>query len=731
MATQTRTIRVVVDTKQAQGLKQLSSQFGKMNRQVKNVDSNLNNLKRVFQGIAGAFGVREVARSADTFQLLRDRIKVFTGDAEKANEVFNDIRFLAKETRTSVENFAEGYNRVAIATQGLKLSSDQTLGVVTALQQSLRLSGASAQESASVFIQLSQALSLGRLQGQELRSVLLSNAVVANILADEFGVTAGQLKELGEQGKLTSDRVIKALANNFTDLNNKAQGLGTTFEQSLTIAFDGFRNKIDELNKRFDINSKFFKGVEFFIENLESIVKALSILVGSSLFLKLGTQIATFSTQMKVAVSSTAAFTTAISSLNIGVKLLSIAISFLVVEAATNWDKFVLNMEKGALRVEEAFLKVEKSIVTFVRSFGQGSDSSFLKRIFGDVGDLDSVNNGLEKVSARITEVDASISKLDKIAGENNPFSRITKDIQSFEGVGNIESVTGDFGRFNQALREGIITVDDYRKAIDSVELSKLNKDVKEGKISWDQYFDSLVKINSAFDHLDGAGQIVAGLQIGTNQFLRSIGSVAQEVSSATVNAFNSLEEELFQFTKTGKFEFNRFAQSILDDLTRILIRASLLRAIFGSSGTSSISAPGASSDARFNDLGGNVVASAKGNVYAGGSLQRFATGGIVNSPTYFPTTTGAGLMGEAGSEAIMPLTRGPGGRLGVDASGAGTTVNVINNSSGEVETRESTGPSGEKQIDVIILDRMNRAFRDGKMDKVMKNTFNISRKGR
>ncbi|XYD07253.1 phage tail tape measure protein [Methylobacterium sp. NMS12] len=72
----------------------------------------------------------------------------------------------------------------------------------------------------------------------------------------------------------------------------------------------------------------------------------------------------------------------------------------------------------------------------------------------------------------------------------------------------------------------------------------------------------------------------------------------------------------------------------------------------------------------------------ARGGVFRGGRVQPFAAGGVVAAPTYFPMAGGAGLMGEAGPEAIMPLGRGPDGRLGVAAGGAAArpvsvTVNI------------------------------------------------------
>ncbi len=70
----------------------------------------------------------------------------------------------------------------------------------------------------------------------------------------------------------------------------------------------------------------------------------------------------------------------------------------------------------------------------------------------------------------------------------------------------------------------------------------------------------------------------------------------------------------------------------------------------------------------------------ADGGVIAGGRVMPFAQGGIVAAPTYFPMRGGTGLMGEAGPEAIMPLARGPDGKLGVATGGRERPVSVTVN---------------------------------------------------
>jgi lambda family phage tail tape measure protein len=85
---------------------------------------------------------------------------------------------------------------------------------------------------------------------------------------------------------------------------------------------------------------------------------------------------------------------------------------------------------------------------------------------------------------------------------------------------------------------------------------------------------------------------------------------------------------------------------------------------------------PGSSSGSSGAGLG-ELLKSANGNVFSAGRVRAFANGGVVAAPTFFPMANGLGLMGEAGPEAVMPLARGPDGRLGVRAGGNARPVNV------------------------------------------------------
>ena len=107
----------------------------------------------------------------------------------------------------------------------------------------------------------------------------------------------------------------------------------------------------------------------------------------------------------------------------------------------------------------------------------------------------------------------------------------------------------------------------------------------------------------------------------------------------------------------------------------------------------------------------------ADGGAFSGGSqIQAYADGGVVGSPTYFGMSGGkTGLMGEAGPEAIMPLSRGANGKLGVQAEGVGgVTINQnINISTGVQQTVrseiKSMMPQIAEQSKAAVLDAKRR----------------------
>jgi hypothetical protein len=82
-----------------------------------------------------------------------------------------------------------------------------------------------------------------------------------------------------------------------------------------------------------------------------------------------------------------------------------------------------------------------------------------------------------------------------------------------------------------------------------------------------------------------------------------------------------------------------------------------------------------------FGGGGGTAAAPfAKGGAFSRGMVMPFAEGGVVGAPTYFPLGRGLGVMGERGAEAVMPLARGPDGKLGIRAGEGGRPASITVN---------------------------------------------------
>ena len=140
---------------------------------------------------------------------------------------------------------------------------------------------------------------------------------------------------------------------------------------------------------------------------------------------------------------------------------------------------------------------------------------------------------------------------------------------------------------------------------------------------------------------------------------LRAMDSLTQSLSRSS----ESFGKSIVNAFSRGAVEGKRF-EDVLRSLGRSLTDGLLKNALKPlQTGLSDLLGPGAKSIAGlfgggFGSFGGSVP------------VAPFAEGGIVASPSYFPTGRGLGLMGERGAEAIMPLSRGPDGRLGVRAAG-------------------------------------------------------------
>lgn len=219
-------------------------------------------------------------------------------------------------------------------------------------------------------------------------------------------------------------------------------------------------------------------------------------------------------------------------------------------------------------------------------------------------------------------------------------------------------------------------------------------------------------------------GDWTKGASSAWENYLDSAKNIAGQTKTLFGNAFSSMEDSIVNFAMTGKASFADFAKSIIADMARIAARqaasgllgglvnlgVSAASAYFGGGSGNGMEA--GSSGAVSSNLGASQAGygsayfpQALGGAWSQG-VQMFADGGaftnsIVSKPTAFGMAGGRmGVMGEAGDEAVMPLTRTAGGQLGVRAvgGGGGTSISMPMSLTLVTEDRSGEGMQLDQQ---------------------------------
>ena len=237
----------------------------------------------------------------------------------------------------------------------------------------------------------------------------------------------------------------------------------------------------------------------------------------------------------------------------------------------------------------------------------------------------------------------------------------------------------------------------------------------------WEKFSQDLDKAAGGMNNLDKSGVKLA------QTFEQAFGQALQQGVAGIVDV-------LFEANKS----FGEFAANFVKMIAKMITQLLILRAI-----EMTLSSFG------FGQTGGAApTKSANGNVFDQGGIKKFANGGIFTNSIFTKPTafayggafgSQAGLMGEAGPEAVMPLTRGRDGKLGVAASGIGgggmaININVKNEAGGDGYQATATARKNDTGFDVDILVRKaltNDLRNNGPMSQTISSTYGLSRRTR
>ena len=425
-----------------------------------------------------------------------------------------------------------------------------------------------------------------------------------------------------------------------------------------------------------------------------------------------------------------------------------------------NWLSEILGVDKNLFTTGKSAAKIyieglEKAI----------NDAEGISKSIGEkFSKTDFLDSQLEDLKSKIQEalaVDPSkITEsftLDELANENTALGQLVIKYKEVKKARKESAATDEITELEKAVAN-LCKTEPELYLIKLEENGATEEQIKKAK-ELREILDNYKDINS-FDNLAEklgylAEQGLNTLDVWdkkTNKVVGSmVSSLAQLSFDATLSGFKELGQALGEGEDAAdsmQRALESMASEILNQLPLLFMQAGLQLIAQGQWALGlGLMAAGLADQVVAGYVNGkkeSTKANALGGVYGNEAYTAFAKGGtftnqIVAKPTYFRFAKGSGfgtgLMGEAGPEAIMPLTRGADGSLGVSASGIGSgdvqvNIPVTVYSDEPVEVHDTEDENGQRKIEILVGSMINQHIAVGKADKALKSRYGLKVQG-
>ncbi|MEA3722011.1 phage tail tape measure protein [Enterobacter cloacae] len=368
----------------------------------------------------------------------------------------------------------------------------------------------------------------------------------------------------------------------------------------------------------------------------------------------------------------------------------NIPISFALGQGETNGktkpDSTIKKLESSFKSMETSYLRQIALIDTTGKKSAEVTEQQKLQFDIAD-GKLAGLNETQKK---RLEQLATEVDRLNSVKKANEENLKVAEFVATLQAQNanaaasmNAEIAGAGLGdKERERLRERL---DIQREFIDQE--SDLQKRRQSNEISQNVYDRETAALNNALQQRLGLledhykkrdeleGDWIAGAKNGLANWVDTSSDYYSQVSGLVGNTLDGLVDNMADALNGNKADWADWANSVLNELQKVLLRAILVNnlksaddsGLLGSLGGmfGGASSGGSTPSGAYDSAASGLTLNAKGGVYDSPDLSKFRNG-IVNSPTMFAFAKGAGLMGEAGPEAIMPLTRTADGSLGV-----------------------------------------------------------------
>ena len=222
-----------------------------------------------------------IAKTADAMQGLENQVRLVTQGEEQREEVQRRLLVIANKNYADIEAVTGSYQRNAFALAQLGKSQMDVLNFTDALSLAMRTGGRSMLEQKSAVYQLSQAMGAGKLMGDEFRSISENAPILLKYIAKEMGVAQGALRELGSEGKITSEIIYNAMMKARPEMEKMAQSLPITMSQAWQQVNNSYKTFVDNfMNGTGGMSQGIASMLQGIGKNFDTIIKGMTIAGG-------------------------------------------------------------------------------------------------------------------------------------------------------------------------------------------------------------------------------------------------------------------------------------------------------------------------------------------------------------------------------------------------------------------------------------------------------------------
>ncbi len=184
---------------------------------------------------ASVVAAKKISRITDQYTLMSSRIALMNDGTQTNKQLLDKISASANRARGSYHDMADTVSKLGILAKDAFNSNDEMIFFAEQMNKQFKIGGASIQEQTAAMYQLTQAMASGRLQGDEFRSIMENAPMLAQAIADEMGVTIGELRELSSEGAITAEVIKNAMVSSAEKTNEQFAKIPMTFEDTMTL----------------------------------------------------------------------------------------------------------------------------------------------------------------------------------------------------------------------------------------------------------------------------------------------------------------------------------------------------------------------------------------------------------------------------------------------------------------------------------------------------------------